>query len=146
VETDGGGDFGRYSQFVIQKVDRELPLPPLPPGAATTLAYLDDEVIKGAWNVITAWFWPRQDRLEIIPESHSHKEHEVVCFYGSNPDDPFDLCGEVEFYLEDQKLTLTKSSLVYIPANMKHCPLIVNRADRPIFHFSSVTESHWIRR
>jgi hypothetical protein len=139
-------DYGNYSQFIIQKIRPDAPLPPMPPGSVTNMCYLDDAVIPGSWNVITAWFWPRQEPLVVIPEAHHHDEHEVVCFYGTNPDDPFDLCGEIEFYFEGQKILLTKSSLLYVPAGMKHSPLILNRIDRPIFHFSSVTESQWIRK
>lgn len=139
-------DYGRYSQFVIQGVPPDAPLPSLPPGAVTDMCYLDDSVIPGAWNVITAWFWPRRERLAVIPEPHHHDHHEVIGFYGTDPDDAHDLCGEVEFYFEGQKIILTKSSLLYVPAGMKHCPLFLNRVDRPIFHFSSVTESTWVRQ
>jgi hypothetical protein len=27
--------------------------------------------------VVTAWFWPRQEPLAVIPEPHCHDEHEV---------------------------------------------------------------------
>jgi hypothetical protein len=139
-------DFGKYSQYILQTINPKTPLPPLPPGSLTDMCYLDDSVIPGAWNVITAWFWPRTEPLVIIPEPHHHDEHEVVAFYGTNPDDPLDLCGEIEFYYEDQKILLTKSSLLYIPPGIKHSPLILNRIDRPVFHFSSVTEPKWVRQ
>lgn len=28
--------------------------------------------------------------------------------------------------------------MVYLPPNLPHCPLLINRADTPIFHFSVV--------
>jgi len=143
VET---GEYGEYDRFVLQTIRSDAPLPPMPAGSVTTMCYLDDAVVPGSWNVITAWFWPRTEPLVVIPEPHYHDEHEVVCFYGTNPDDPFDLCAEVEFYYEGQKILLTKSTLLYVPAGMKHSPLILNRIDRPVFHFSSVTESSWVRK
>jgi len=139
-------EYGKYDQFILQDVSPDAPLPPMPAGSVTNMVYLADSVIPGSWNVICAWFWPRQDPLVVIPDAHYHNEREVVCFYGSNPDDPFDLCGEVEFWFEDQKILLTKSSLLYVPAGMKHSPLVLNRIDRPIFHFSSVTEGSWVRQ
>ena len=33
--------------------------------------------------------------------------------------------------------------MVFIPAGLKHCPLILKRVDKPIFHFSVVTSGHW---
>lgn len=140
------GEYGTYEQFILQNVTPEAPLPPLPAGSVTNMCYLDDSVIPGAWNVITAWFWPRTEPLVVIPDAHFHDEREVVCFYGTNPDDPFDLGGEVEFWFEDQKILLTKSSLLFVPAGMKHSPLVLNRIDRPIFHFSSVVEAAWVRK
>jgi hypothetical protein len=37
----------------------------------------------------------------------------------------------------EEKHILTKSCLVFVPKGLKHCPFIVRRVDRPIFHFTS---------
>ena len=47
--------------------------------------------------------------------------------------------AEIEFWLEDEKFMLTKSCMIFVPKNMIHCPLILRRVDRPIFHFTTVT-------
>ena len=133
----------KYSKYVLTEPKPNRPVPPLPPGTVTDMIYLDDEVIKGAFNVICAWFWPRKEPLPIIPEPHSHNNNEIIAFFGSNPGDPHDLCGEVEIWLEDEKITLTKSGAIFVPRGMKHNPLKINRIDRPIFHFSVLTESMW---
>jgi hypothetical protein len=36
--------------------------------------------------------------------------------------------------------------MVFIPAGMNHCPLKLNRVDKPIFHFSVVTGSSYIQQ
>ena len=74
---------------------------------------------------------------------HVHDSDELLSFLGSNPDDPSDLCGEVEFHIEGEKHILTKSTYIYIPAGVKHVPLYINRVDRPIFHFSLVFQPHY---
>jgi hypothetical protein len=33
--------------------------------------------------------------------------------------------------------------MLFIPAGMKHMPLRILRVDRPVFHFSVVTEPHY---
>lgn len=66
---------------------------------------------------------------------HSHPENEILAFFGSNPDDPSDLGGEIEIFVEGEKHILTKSTYIYFPAGIKHLPLHINRVDRPIFHF-----------
>jgi hypothetical protein len=137
--------YGKYAKYVVVN-SQPAKLPALPQGSVTDMAYVDGEVVPGAWNVICAWFWPRTEPLLVIPEAHYHDNGEVICFFGSNPQDPFDLCGIVELWMEDTKLTLTKSCAVFVPAKMKHSPLKLIKIDRPIFHFSSVTESQWIRK
>jgi hypothetical protein len=139
-------NYGKYAKYVVLGPKANQDTPEFLERSVTDIIYLDDEVIKGAWNVICAWFWPRKEPLTVIPEPHHHDQHEVVAFFGSNPQDPFDLCAEVELWMENQKLTLTKSCLVYIPGGMKHAPLKLIRIDRPIFHFSSVTETAWERK
>ncbi len=138
-------NYGDYAKYVVIK-SQPGKLPPLPEGSVTNMAYLDGEVIEGAWNVICAWFWPRKEPMVVIPEPHYHDKNEVIAFFGTNFEDPFDLGAVVELQMENQKLTLTKSCLVYVPAKMEHSPLTLVRVDRPIFHFSSVTESEWIRK
>ena len=78
------------------------------------------------------------------PKPHTHPFDEVFTFFGSDFENPEDLCGEVEFYLEDEPVKVTKSSLFFIPAGMKHSPLNANRLDRPVFHFSmGFTDSYY---
>jgi hypothetical protein len=104
----------------------------------TQVLYLDDEVIKGAFYVECTWIWPGQFYPAVAePESHVHDFDEVITFFGTNPDNPYDLCGEVELWLEDEKHMLTKSCMVFVPRGMNHCPLIIRRVDRPIFHFAT---------
>jgi hypothetical protein len=110
------------------------------------LIYLDDEVIKGAFYVECAWIWPGCELYPTAePEAHTHDFDEVITFFGTNPEDPYDLCGEIELWLEDEKHILTKSCLVFVPKGMKHCPLIMRRVDRPIFHFAAGTGGIYIK-
>jgi mannose-6-phosphate isomerase-like protein (cupin superfamily) len=97
--------------------------------------YLDDEVIKGAFYVECAWFVRASH--EPAPEPHTHDFDEVLAFLGTNPDKPYDLGGEIEVWLDDEKHVLTKSCLVFIPKGLRHCPLVFRRVDRPIFHFAT---------
>ena len=90
-----------------------------PPGVRTEMAYLDSKVIPGA--IYTESFW-YQKPTSISPAPHTHDFDEVVAFYGSDPENPQDLNGEVEFWLDDEPHLLTKSCLLFIPKGMKHCP------------------------
>jgi hypothetical protein len=57
--------------------------------------------------------------------------------------DPHDRGGEIELWLEDEQHIITRSSLVFIPKGLRHCPLRIRRVDRPIFHFSTVTDGQY---
>jgi hypothetical protein len=111
---------------------------------ARRILWMDENVVEGAFHMNTAWFINASTTTENEP--HVHNSDEIIGFFGNNADDPYDLGGEVEIWLEDEKHILTKSSLLFIPAGMKHCPLILRRVDRPIFHFTVVTGGQYIRK
>ena len=132
----------KHSKHIITKTKSDLTLPDFRREALktagdtrTAMAYLDDDIFKGAFYCECVWFWKGMEKPEV--EAHTHPFDEVITFFGTNPDDPEDLCGEVEIWLEDEKITLTKSCLIFVPKGMKHCPLHIKRVDRPIFHFTA---------
>ena len=110
---------------------------------ATRILWMDDNVVEGAFHMNTSWFLKASPATENKP--HTHDSDEILGFYGNNAQDPYDLGGEIEIWLEDEKHILTRSCLIFIPAGMKHCPLILRRVDRPIFHFSIVTDGQYIK-
>ncbi len=98
---------------------------------ATRILWLDENVVEGAFSVICSWYWKATETPGT--PAHSHDFDEVIGFFGSDPQNPNDLGGEVEFWLEDEEYILTKSCLIYAPKGLKHCPLRVRKVDRPIF-------------
>jgi hypothetical protein len=141
------GEFGKY---ILQ--DLMLPSVHATPEAIAKyekagrkrILWMDGNVMPVPFQINTAWYysanheymdkWASEDKT--VGRSHVHDFDELLCFYGSDPFNPYNLCGEVEIWLHGEKHILTKSSLIFIPAGMPHLPLYVNRVDRPIFHFS----------
>src|SRR4030042_753039 len=105
---------------------------------ATRVLWMDDQVVDGAFQMNCSWYLrpPATEMPEMNP--HTHDADEIVGFFGSNPKEPYDLGGEIEFRLEDEKHVLVRSSLIFIPGGLKH-HMVIKRVDRPIFHFSTVT-------
>ena len=103
---------------------------------ATRILWLEDEIIKGAFSVICSWYWKETDG-EGSP-SHDHDFDEVLCFLGGDPENPSDLGGEVEYWMEDEKYILNKSCLIYVPTGLRHCPLNVLKVERP-FMFLAIS-------
>jgi hypothetical protein len=104
---------------------------------------MDEDVVKGAFHMNTAWYLKAAATLENTP--HVHDTDEIIGFFGNDAANPHDLGGEIEIWLEDEKQVITKSALLFVPAGMKHCPLVLKRVDRPIFHFTIVPGGRYIK-
>jgi mannose-6-phosphate isomerase-like protein (cupin superfamily) len=108
---------------------------------ATRVMWLEDEIIKEASSVIISWYWKATE--EEGSPSHVHDFDEILGFIGNDPDNPTDLGGEVEFWMEDEKYLLTKSCLIWVPAGLRHCPLRVASVKRPfLFLAFSMTQKY----
>ncbi|HSW58261.1 MAG TPA: hypothetical protein VLH15_07655 [Dehalococcoidales bacterium] len=111
------------------------------------LIAMDDSIMKGAFYMETAWFWPGKWPATKGPEGtvkeHTHPFDEAIAFIGVDPEKPYDLGGEVELWIDGQQNILKKSFIAFIPAGTKHCPLKINKVDRPIFHFTSGMGSNY---
>lgn len=110
---------------------------------ASRILWMDEDVVEGAFHVNASWYLKAATTLADKP--HVHDADEIIGFFSSDPDKPYDLGGEVEIWLEDEKQVITKSAMIFIPAGMSHCPLILKRVDRPIFHFSIVPSGLYVR-
>ena len=92
-----------------------------------------------------SWVMPRpamtEEEVEAAkergPKAHTHDYDEIFGFIGTNHDDPYDLGAEVELWLGDERHIITKTSLVFVPAGLKHSPLVFRRVDRPVFNYTT---------
>lgn len=120
----------KYEKFIITDLNTEKD------EIGTLLFQLNENVISGIpFFTDTAWIWPKPEKIVMEGKPHSHQFDEVVTLFGTDPENPRDLCGEVEFWLGDEKYTITESSIIYVPKGVVHCPIIFHRVERPIFHF-----------
>ncbi|MGD0780024.1 MAG: hypothetical protein ABR954_04495 [Dehalococcoidales bacterium] len=132
----------KYNKYVVQ----ELKAPFSPEVAARyaefakRILWIDDQVVPGSFQMNCSWWLNTNEKS---PPFHTHDVSEIIGFFGNDPDDPYNLHGEVEFWLGDQKQVIDKTAMVFIPGGLKHCPLILKRIDKPIFHFSVVTSGYW---
>ncbi len=99
---------------------------------ATHILSVDDEIIKDMFYADCVWLW-KGSAEDTAEETHTHDFDEVIGFIGSNREDPQDLGGEITIWLDGNKHVLNKTCLIFIPAGVKHCPILFNRIDRPIF-------------
>jgi hypothetical protein len=142
----------KYGKYIINKLQHPKEEAPWNPpvseagkGTSGRVLYLDNDVVPGAFYMECVWIMPRpaltKEGIEAAkkrgPGPHSHELDEVIAFFGTNHEDPHDLGAEVELWLGDEQHIINKSSLVFIPAGLKHCPLIFRKVERPVFHYTT---------
>ena len=152
---------GTYAKYVMQ--DLRLPPEHASPeavakyergGAKKRVHWMDGVNTPGAWQLNTSWFLapnraillgsadaPTEPNEEWKP--HVHDVDEMLLFTGSDPENPWDLGGEIEMLIGGEVYILTKSSLIFLPAGLPHTTPLINRVDRPIFHFSTVLNAQY---
>jgi hypothetical protein len=80
-----------------------------------------------AWVGLTA-------PLFMMKESHSHPYDEYLFFWGGNAANIEEFDAEVDLSLGDEQElhTITKPTVVYVPKDLKHCPLNFRVVNKPI--------------
>jgi len=100
------------------------------------LRLMDMDSIEGAPYIDFVWIWEGSEKGPNHPE-HAHDWGEVFGFIGTDArNNPQDLGAEIEFWLDGEKHLITKSSLVWVPPGLKHCPIQFLRTDRPFLLFT----------
>ncbi len=119
----------KYTRFVISE----------PLGTIATQPLLKDierfEIKGPIWGKDVVISHSGVDKpLLMLDKPHTHPYDEFVCFIGGDPLNPRDFGAEVEMCLgeEQEKYIITKSSLIYIPANFPHCPLNFKVVSKPV--------------
>lgn len=106
---------------------------------ATRILWMDKSVVPGAFQMNCSWYREPNPGDSGEAFTHTHDSDEIIGFFGDNWQKPYDLGAEIEFWLEDEMHMITSSAMIFVPKGMKHCPLILRKVDRPIFHFSVLT-------
>jgi hypothetical protein len=104
----------------------------------TGIARVDSNDFEGCNFYWVHWNFPRAvhssaDMAKVGHPPHIHKDAEILMLIGTDPDNPEDLGAEVELQMgaEREKHIITKSTVVYIPPNLIHCPYIIKKTERP---------------
>lgn len=137
-------DRKKYGDYIVTELNQNIVEAPWSPtlqqvkkGQTGRVLWLDNATVPSAFYVETVWIYPRKETTEKRgAQAHTHDYDEVLAFFSSVPDDPHNLGAEAEFWIEDEKHTINKSCLVFVPKGIKHAPLYFNRVDRPVFHFT----------
>ena len=128
--TKSGDPKTKYGKYIVYNTEANPKHPTDDPDVFSM--YLDERSVKGGFY-FSGVVVHRPTPPDMVPtKPHYHDDIEYVSLYGTNPSDPFDLGGEVEFWLDDEKHTITNTCVITIPAGLSHCPFVFKRVDRPI--------------
>ena len=138
-DNNNGGEYGRcFVQELKEPADMGTPeFRELYKRFAGRILWMDSNVCEGAFQMNTAWYFAVPERDPIFTE-HVHDYDELIGFYGSNPEDSYELGGVIEFSVNGEARRLTRSTMVWLPAGAAHNPMRILEVNRPIFHFSVV--------
>lgn len=100
-------------------------------GRILPMTLLSNNIAPGAdMYVEMGWIMAMPDPNPHIHE-HVHDYDEIVLHFGTDPEDQEDLGAEIEFMVGGVPHIITKSSSVFVPAGVKHGPLIWKSFRKP---------------
>jgi hypothetical protein len=97
-----------------------------------TMTLMSNDLVPGS-NIYleVGWIWDTPEpNPHILEHSHS-KYNEVVLHIGGDPKNPEDLGAEIEFTVDGEPLVFDTTSALFVPAGVKHGPLVWKKLRRP---------------
>ena len=123
----------KYAKNLVKKPIREAGVRPYPITGrqVPTMTYMSNDQVPGSnMYVEFGWIWKIPEPNPQVLE-HSHDYDEIILHIGTDPNNPEDIGGEVEFVVDGEKLTIDRTSALFVPKGLKHGPLTWKRVDRP---------------
>ena len=128
-DNNAGGEFAKYFVQDLTEPETFTSAPAdyqeMYKKFSKRILWIDDKMVPGAFQMNTCWWYkPNREQTLASPNSpvgkpHFHEYPEILGFYGSDPFNPWDLGGEVEFWVGGEQHILTKSTMVFLPPT---CP------------------------
>jgi hypothetical protein len=122
-----------YTKNLVKKPIYEAAIRPFPVTGrqVPTMTYMSNDQVPGSNTYIEiGWVWEIPTPNPHMPE-HTHNYDEVVLHLGTDRDKPEELGAEIEFALEGKKITIDKTSALFVPKGVKHGPMVYKKVDKP---------------
>jgi hypothetical protein len=122
-----------YSKYQVQVPMREVAANLQVKGVSVpTRTYMSNKLVPGCnMYVEYSWIYQMPEPAEVVPAVHAHSYEQVTMMIGTDPDNPEDLGGEVEFEMGGQKMATSRTNALYIPSNVAHGHVTWKRVTRP---------------
>ncbi len=102
---------------------------------SSRILHIEDDMVPGAFYIDFVWIWSGTGGAP-APE-HIHEWPELIAFAGADAEHPHDIGGEMSIVLGDETHRTGKSTLVCIPAHLKHCPWLFHDIKKTTLVFSA---------
>jgi hypothetical protein len=121
----------KHAKYVVEKPAYEVVPKSEVKGRIPAMTLMSGNLVPGAkMYVETGWVLDMPDPNPHIGE-HAHDYDEIVIHLGTDPENPEDLGGEIEIFMEGEPVLIKSTSAIYVPKGVKHGPLIWKKFERP---------------
>lgn len=125
----------KYDKYILEE-PWGIIHPGTPPDAPVYIGIGQHEPVKGWDEPLTQVLRPIYRAFKFIPAPHQHKVAEILYFIGGDPMNFKEFGAEVKFTIGEgadaKEYIITKTTWVYVPSMVPHCPLEFTRVDKPI--------------
>ena len=142
-DNNNGGKYGKYFVQTLHNPPMDEEFKKIYEKFAHRILWIDGKEVPGAFQMNTAWYCAVPERDPIFTEHRHDDTSELIGFFSSDESDPYNLGGKIEFSIEGEAHLLTKSTMIFVPAGLKHNPMRILEVNRPIFHFSIVMKESY---
>jgi len=122
----------KYEKNLVRKPVYEVSAGNIKGRQYPTMTLMSNDLVPGS-NIYleVGWIWEMPEPNPHIFEHTHDKYDEVVLHIGSNPNNPEDLGGEIEFTIGGEKLIFDRTSALFVPTGVKHGPVTWRKVTRP---------------
>jgi hypothetical protein len=108
-----------------------------PVDAVVPITCLDGSAVEGTIYYQAQWLAKPLEQSGLV----KHDSDKLMVFLGSDPANHEDLGAEVELWLENDKLVLTETCVVFVPSGVAHGRMVVKSVRRPVIHYFCLMNS-----
>jgi hypothetical protein len=128
----------KFSAYFVKKPAYEVVPEGEVKGRRPAMTMMSNNLVPGSNIYIeTGWVFGMPDPNPHIFK-HEHNYNEIVLHMGTDPENQDELGGEIEFMVAGKPLILNKTSVVYVPVDIDHGPLIWKKCEKPHLEFTAM--------
>ncbi|NLO97448.1 MAG: hypothetical protein GX091_05195 [Peptococcaceae bacterium] len=125
--------------LALPGMGKPMKMPVEPEDGRVTSLWMDGKVVNNCIFAEAAWFKKPFRETGLF----KHDSDKLLIFVGSDPQDHENLNAEVEIWLENDKIALTQTSVVFVPAGVAHGRMEVKNLKKPVIHFTILMNSSY---